>query len=36
MKSGNWFGNYFTHWIGVILLEFWAALGMILNVFGAW
>ena len=36
MKSGNWFGNYFTHIIGQWLLMFWGVLGYILNIFGAW
>ena len=36
MKQGNWFGNMIMWWIGGIILGFWAWLGAILSLFGAW
>ena len=36
MKSGNWFGNLFTHWWGLFVLVFWMWLGGFLAIFGDW
>ena len=36
MKSGNWFGNWFTFCWGLYGMIFWALVGGFLGIFGAW